>query len=284
MKKSPKRRAVKEKVSAAVDILRQSHAARLVAPGTPREIRIAIPGVRDPRSGGVLQGADALPVSRFGLLHARKHIPCLVQVIIIQRIMFKRRSRKPSRLGSFNQQPTTRSDILMAAAFEAMVRRPSPHILHIRRRRRRKMHHRERSLAIRRIGPFTRDVDVRVRRPADRDVRVPKGHVALFGAGHVDLQDDGAGRDIRYREADVLNLRDADVAGITDLYDGLRVTGVAEIAADARDDGPGFSDDAGAGGDEEGRFEDVDAIGEVGDFAVGGVGGYDGVEGGGVIG
>ena len=135
------------------------------------------------------------------------------------------------------------------------------------------MHHRERSLAIRRIGPLTRDVDIGIRRPADRDVRVPKGHVALFGAGHIDLQDDGAGRDIRDREADVLDLCDTDVAGITDLYDGLGVVGVAEIAADAGDDGPGFSDDAGTGGDEEGGFDNVDAVGEVGDFAVGGVGG-----------
>ena len=161
----------------------------------------------------------------------------------------------------------------MPAAFKAMVRRPPPHILHIRRRRRRKMDHRERSLAIRRIGPITHDVDVRVRRPADRDVRVPKRHVALFGAGHVDLQYDSARRDVRDREADVLDLRDADVAGIADLYDGLGVVGVAEVGAEAGDDGPGFSDDAGAGGDEEGGFDNVDAVGEVGDFAIGGVGG-----------
>ena len=135
------------------------------------------------------------------------------------------------------------------------------------------MHHRERGLTIRRIGPLARDIDVRVRRPTDHDVRVPKRHVARSGARHVDLQDDGAGRDIRDREADVLYLRDADVAGIADLYDGFWVSGVAEEAADARDDGPGFADDAGAGGHEEGGFDDVDAVGEVGDFAVGGVGG-----------
>ena len=161
----------------------------------------------------------------------------------------------------------------MPAAFETVIRRPTPHILHIRRRRSRKMHHRERSLAIRRIGPLARDIDVRIRRPADRDMRVPERHVALFRARHVDLQDDGAGRDIRDGEADVLDLRDADVAGVADLHDGLWVVGVTEVGADARDDGPGFADDAGAWGDEEGGFDDVDAVGEVGDFAVGGVGG-----------
>ena len=104
-------------------------------------------------------------------------------------------------------------------------------------------------------------------------MRVPKAHIALFRARHVDLQYDGTRRDIRDREADVLDLRDADVARVTDLHDGLWVVGVAEIAADAGDDGPGFADDAGAWGDEEGGFDDVDAVGEVGDFAVGGVGG-----------
>ena len=89
----------------------------------------------------------------------------------------------------------------------------------------------------------------------------------------MDLQNNGARRNIRDRKPHVLDLRDADVARVADLDDGSRVVCVAEEGADAGDDGPGFADDAGAGRDEEGGFDNVDAVGEIGEFAVGGVGG-----------
>ncbi len=134
------------------------------------------------------------------------------------------------------------------------------------------MDHCERGHAVCRVGVAAGDVDVRVGCAADRDVRIPDAHVALLGACHVYLQDDGTGRDVSDCEAHVLDLGDADIAGVADLYDGLWVVGVAKGAADARYDGPGFSDDAGPWRNKQGGLYDVHAIREVGDFAVGGVG------------
>ena len=133
------------------------------------------------------------------------------------------------------------------------------------------MDHCERGHAVCRVGVAAGDVDVRVGCAADRDVRIPNAHVALLGAGHVDLQDDGTGRDVGNCEAHILDLGNANVAGVADLYDRLWIVGVAESATDAGYDGPGFSDYAGPWRNKQGGLYDVHAIGEVGDFAVGGV-------------
>ena len=135
------------------------------------------------------------------------------------------------------------------------------------------MHHCEGGFAIRCVGSAAGDIDVGVCRAADRDVRIPKRYVTLFGTRHVDLQDDGARRDISDSEAHILDLGHASITRVTNLHDGLWVVGVSEKASNAGDDGPGFSDDASTWRDEEGGFDDVDAIGKVGDLAIGSVGG-----------
>ena len=75
----------------------------------------------------------------------------------------------------------------------------------------------------------------------------------------------------------------ADVTSIADLYDRLWVVGIAKSAADTRYDGPGLSDNASSRWNKQSGLDNVNAIREVGDFAVGGVGSQDGVEGGRVI-
>ena len=140
------------------------------------------------------------------------------------------------------------------------------------------MHHCEGGLAACSVGAAAGDVDVCVGGAADGDVGIPEADVAGLGACHVDLQDDGAQRDVGDCEAHVLDLGDADVAGFADLDDGRGVVGVAEEATDAGDDGPGFADNASSWRDEESGFHDVNAVGEIGDFAVGSVRGQDGVE------
>ena len=65
VEKSPERRRVEVEVRAAVDVLRQTHAARLVVAGAPPEIRVAVTGQRRPWIGSVLQRAHTLPVGRF---------------------------------------------------------------------------------------------------------------------------------------------------------------------------------------------------------------------------
>ena len=134
------------------------------------------------------------------------------------------------------------------------------------------MHHCECGFAIRCIGAVAGGVDFCVSGTADSDVRVPDAHVAWFRARHVHLQDDSARRDISHCKAHVLDLGNADIAGIADLYNGLRIVGIAEIATDTRDHGPGFSDNASSRRDKESGLDNVNAVREVRDFAVGSIG------------
>ena len=70
-----------------------------------------------------------------------------------------------------------------------------------------------------------------------------------------------------------MDLRNTNVTGVADLDDGFWVISVAEGGADAGYYGPGFSDNASPGRDEECGLDDVYAIREVSDLTVGSVGG-----------
>ncbi len=125
------------------------------------------------------------------------------------------------------------------------------------------MRHCEGSFAVCRVTGAAGGIDVGVRCAADGHMRVPDPNIARVGAGHVHLQDDGTRRDVGDCKAHILDLRDTDIAGVADLYDGLGVVGVAEKAADARYHGPSLSDNASPGGDKECRLDDINAVRDV---------------------
>ena len=76
----------------------------------------------------------------------------------------------------------------------------------------------------------------------------------------------------------VLDLDDTNVALATDLCDGSRVELILEIRSTGHDLRPCLADDARANRDVEGVFDEVDAVREVCDLAVG-VGFQGGVDG-----
>lgn len=131
VEESPERRAVEKDVCAAIDILRETHATRLVAASTPREIRVAEPGIRDPGTGSVLQGAGALPVCRLGLLQAREDVMRVMQVIVVEGVVFEGGSCEPGCLCGFDEETAARGDVLMATAFERVVGCPAPHVFYV---------------------------------------------------------------------------------------------------------------------------------------------------------
>ena len=135
------------------------------------------------------------------------------------------------------------------------------------------MHHCESSFAVGCVAGFAGRVDGSVRRAAYGHVRVPDPNVAGFGAGQVHLHDDSTGGNVGDCKAHILDLRNTNVTGVADLDDGLWIVGVTEGGADAGYYRPGFSDNASSGRDKECGFDNVYAIREVSDLAVGSVGG-----------
>ena len=134
------------------------------------------------------------------------------------------------------------------------------------------MHHCERGLTVCSVAGFAGGVDVGVCCSTYSHVRVPESDIAGVLACHVDLDNDGTWSYIGDCEANVLDLGDADVAGVADLHDSIGIVGVTKGAADARYHGPSFSNNASSGWDKEGGLDDIDTVREVGELTIGGVG------------
>lgn len=132
VEESPERRTVEEEVGAAVDVLRQTHAAGLIAAAAPGEIRVAVLAVCRPWRGRVLRRAGALPVCGFGLLHAGVDVLRAVHVVVVERVVFESGAGEPRRLGGFDEHTAACGDVLMPAALEGVVRGPTPHVFYVR--------------------------------------------------------------------------------------------------------------------------------------------------------
>lgn len=120
---------------------------------------------------------------------------------------------------------------------------------------------------------------------ADASVDVPHTSGAVGAALKVPLNHDGTGDRASRLEDHVRNLNGTSVASLADLEDGNRVGHVAELVALGHDHGPGLADnlDGGVSGNFDGVGDDVGAVVEVDNLAVGGRV-NDGLNGSGVIG
>ena len=273
MEESPESGTVEEEVRAAVNVLGQTHAAGLVAATAPGEVWVAVLAVRCPRSWGILLRASALPVCGFSLLHTRVHILRVVQVVVVERVVFEGGAGEPGSFCGFDEQAAACGDVLMTAALERVVGGPAPYVFYVGGRGGCEMYHCESGLTVCCIAGAAGGIDVGVRCAAHSYVRVPDSDIARFRASHIYLQDDSTRRDISDGKSHILNLGYADIACVADLYDRLWVVRVTESAADARYHGPGFSHDASSGWDQESGLDNIDAVRKVGDLAVGSVDG-----------
>lgn len=119
VKESPKSCTVEEEVGATVNIQRESHLACLATTtGAPGEIRVAEDAIWCPRGRSILLRAYPLPVCRFGLLHARVYVLRVMQVVIVEGVVFESGAGEPCAVCGFDEQAAARGDVLMTAAFE----------------------------------------------------------------------------------------------------------------------------------------------------------------------
>ena len=84
-------------------MIKPGHAALGITAAAIGEIGIAIGAESGPRSRGEVGiPIAALPIRGFGLLHPNKHILRVVEVVLVQRIVFDGRSVKPSSCGGLH--------------------------------------------------------------------------------------------------------------------------------------------------------------------------------------
>lgn len=224
-----------------------------------------------------------MPVGRLGLLHPDVHVDRVDEVVLVQRVVLERCPDQPGGLGALNERAAPRGNDLLGTAVERVVGGPAPHVLDVWGARGPDVEHEERGLTGAGVRVRAGGVDLRVDGASDAEVRVPDADVALGRAGHVDLHEDGAGEDLGDGEQHVADLRDADVAGVSDLQHHARVGGVLELRPDGADGRPDLADDAGARWDGDRVRDHVDSLREVGDLAAR-VRKQGGVDSGGVVG
>lgn len=222
VEESPKGCTVQEQVCAAINVLCKAHPTRLIACGAPKKIWIPILGYRGPWARGILLGPLALPVCGFRLLHARIHILCVMQVIVVQSIVFECSTGEPSCFGSFDQKPSTSCNILSTSSLKRMIRRPAPHVFDVARRRACQMNHRKCCQAVRSICVAASDIDICVSCTSHGDMGIPKCNVPWLRSSHVDLDNDSSWGDVFYCETYVLNLGNPDVVRVANLNNRLR--------------------------------------------------------------
>jgi hypothetical protein len=99
-----------------------------------------------------------------------------------------------------------------------------------------------RSLASR--GIVTVGLDLGASSTSKTEVRVEEAHVSSLEAGHVDLDELAAGQDVGNGEEHVDELRNADLAGISDLDHRHGVVGILELGSSGADLGPYLSVDS----------------------------------------
>lgn len=131
VEEGPEGGAVQEQVPAAGDVLRQAHPAPLVPRGAPGEVRVAVSGQRRPGPRGVVRGAEALPVRRFGLLHPGVDVFGVVEVVVVEGVVFKGCAGQPGAFGGFDECASAGRDVLMATSLQRVVCCPAPHVFNV---------------------------------------------------------------------------------------------------------------------------------------------------------
>lgn len=98
---------------------------------------------------------------------------------------------------------------------------------------------------------------------------IPKTGSTLRGTGNIPLHDDGTGLWAEGLKHNVLNLDVADIAGLTNLPDGLGVVDILELGTTNHDESPDLADNLDVLGDLDGVGDDICTVVEVDNLARG---------------
>jgi len=119
IKEGPESRAVDENIGRARDSLEPRHSALCIA--SVAVGKIGITARCCPWCGGQTWRAGALPVWSFGLLHSDVDILCVVEIILVKRVVFESCADKPGSSSGFNENTSAGWDGLGVVPVKIMV-------------------------------------------------------------------------------------------------------------------------------------------------------------------
>lgn len=183
----PDAASIEEQVGRAPDALKERHTASCIVGIAVAIVRVAGDQVRGPWRRGQIGTAPALPVGGFALLEGGEDVLGVLEVVLVEGVVFHGRSDEPGALGGFDEETTAGGDGGCAAvAVQVVVCGPSPHVLDIRRGGTGQMEQAPGGFAL--VGTaIAVGLDFGADCTADTEMRVPESHVARSGTGNVYL-------------------------------------------------------------------------------------------------
>lgn len=187
VEKRPDAASIEEQVRGAPDALKERHATSCVVGVAVAKVRIAGDQVRGPWRGGQIGTSPALPVGCFALLEGGEDVLGVLEVVLVEGMVFHGCSNEPGALGRFDEETAAGGDGGGAAvAVQVVVGGLSPHVLDICRGRTGQMEQAPGGFAL--VGTAVAvGLDFGADGTADAEMRVPESHVARSCTGNVDF-------------------------------------------------------------------------------------------------
>lgn len=249
-------------------VLSETHAANSVTATAPREVGV--------RSNGVEGLADkisavvALVVVGLTLEEGDEDVGGVVERQLEEPVVLGSKTRQPGTGSSLNEDTTFDSASgSLVALVRGVVSDPGPEVVNVGGRTSSKVETQVSSLAVVLVAA----VDGRVTGATNGIERVENSDITGVVAGHVDSEQNGTGERLVDGESDVLDVCDTLLAGsAADLDNRSRVGLGRKGTARSGNGRPGLTVQLSSGRDGDGRRDNVDTEGQVGNLALAGGG------------
>ena len=271
---------VEDVAVAASVVLSKAHAAHGVAAAAPREV--GVNGGSIERRAGQWSTVVTLVVVGLALEEGNEDVGGVVEGQLVQPVVLGAETSQPGARGSLDEHSALDGGAgALAALVGRVVSNPGPEVVDVGRRTGGKV---EAEVGSPAVG-LAAAADGGVTGTANGVERVEDCDITRVVASHVDSEEDGTGESLVDGEADVLDVSHALLAGgRADLDNGSRVGLGRESTAGSGNGRPSLTIQLSSGRDGDGRLDDVDAEGQVGDLALAGGGVESTLEGGSVVG
>lgn len=259
---------VEDVAVAASVVLSKTHAADSVTATAPGEVGVrgnGVEGLAD-KIGAVV----ALVVVGLRLEEGDEDVGGVVERQLEEPVVLGSKTSQPGTSSSLNEDTTLDgASGALVALVRGVVSNPRPEVVDVGGRTSSKVETKVSSLAVVLVAA----VDGRVTGATNGVERVENSDITGVVTGHVDSEQNGTGEGLVDGESDVLDVSNTLLArGATDLDNGGRVGLGREGTARSGNGRPGLTVQLSSGRDGDGRSDNVDTEGQVGNLALAGSG------------
>lgn len=239
VEENPVSAAVDIDVARVVDVLENGHAALSIVGGAPAKVGVTAQQGAGPRKRRQQARVIALPIGSLALLEAQEDVLRLVNVDLVQGVVFAADAQHPGASNGFHQETAGSRRVSTVVIIKIVIGAPAPAVLPVSRRQSRHVSANSCSLAS--CGIVAVGLDLGASSTSKTEVGVEETNVSSLESSHVDFHKLATGQDICNSEEHVDKLRNADLAGISDLDHWDWVVGVFELGSSGADLRPNLS-------------------------------------------